>query len=588
MENAPANVASGAEGNLPETARATGSSPAALDTADQQDKAAKGNLFKSGSRASTILNNFNQLDVLRQMALLIGFAASIALGFAVVLWSQSDSYRPLMSSLSEVDSPAIVEILERNRIRYRIDPSSGALLVREQDIHLARMQVAGADIHQPNTVGYELLETSQGLGTSQFMENARYLRSIEGELARTISSLDTVRQARVHLAVPRQSVFLRDQRRPSASVFLNLTPGRAMDSTQANAIMRLVAASVPSMLPADVTIVDQRGNLLSQREENPADQAMTRQLEHTRIVEQRLNDRIRQLLDPVAGAGRFQTAVSVDVDFTQIEQSSEQFNPDMPAIRSEQTVNEERVGDFGPMGIPGALSNQPPQDGFAPEQAVGAGGEGNTPTNRRAQATRNFELDRTLSYSRTDSGRIARLTVAVVLDDLIQRNPETGRTERIPWNENELERINALVRNAVGFSAVRGDSVSVINSPFVESTLDELPELPFWEQPWFWDLAKQVLAGLFVLILIFGVLRPILRNLATKADADIEGAELDELAPLDGGLSDDQVTLSASDDPLLAPPSDLYERQLNAIRALIAENPGRVAQVVRQWIANDD
>ncbi|MFK7159759.1 flagellar basal-body MS-ring/collar protein FliF [Marinospirillum sp. MEB164] len=588
MENAPANVASGAADNLPNTASASGSSPAALDTADQQDKAAKSNLFKSGSRASTILNNFNQLDVLRQMALLIGFAASIALGFAVVLWSQSDSYRPLMSSLNEVDSPAIVEILERNRIRYRIDPSSGTLLVREQDIHLARMQVAGADIHQPNTVGYELLETSQGLGTSQFMENARYLRSIEGELARTIASLDTVRQARVHLAVPRQSVFLRDQRRPSASVFLNLTPGRSMDSTQANAIMRLVAASVPSMLPADVTIVDQRGNLLSQREESQADQAMARQLEHTRIVEQRINERIRQILEPVAGPGRFQTAVSVDVDFTQIEQSSEQFNPDMPAIRSEQTVNEERVGDFGPMGIPGALSNQPPQDGFAPEQAIGAGGEAGTPTNRRAQATRNFELDRTLSYSRTDSGRIARLTVAVVLDDLIQRNPETGRAERMPWNENELERINALVRNAVGFSAVRGDSVSVINSPFVESTLDELPELPFWEQPWFWDLAKQILAGLFVLILIFGVLRPILRNLATKADADIEGAELDELAPLDGGLSDDQVTLSASDDPLLAPPSDLYERQLNAIRALIAENPGRVAQVVRQWIANDD
>lgn len=589
MENAPANVVSDSAANLPESVQPEASSVAADNVGKKEGKESKGSFLKSGSKAETMLSNFNQLDVLRQMALLVGFAASIALGFAVVLWSQSDNYRPLMSSLNELDSSAIVSVLEQNRIKYRIDPSSGALLVREDDIHRARMQVAGADISQPNTVGYELLEKDQGLGTSQFMENARYLRSVEGELARTISSLEVVRQARVHLAVPRQSVFLRDQRKPSASVFLNLSPGRTMDSTQANAIMRLVASSVPEMDVKDVTIVDQRGNLLSQREESATDQAMARQLEHSRQVEQRINDRIRSILEPIAGPGRFQAAVSVDIDFTQIEQSAEQFNPDMPAIRSEQTVEEQRSGDFGPMGIPGALSNQPPQDGFAPEEAVGMGGAaGQTAGNRRSQATRNFELDRTLSYSRNDSGRIARMTVAVVVDDLIQRNATTGAAERMPWNENEIERITTLVRNAVGYSAARGDSVSVINSPFVEGVVEEMPELPFWEQPWVWDLAKQLLAGLFVLILIFGVLRPILRNLATRSDKDLEDAELDALAPLDGGLSDDQVTLSASDDPLLAPPSDLYERQLNAIRALIAENPGRVAQVVRHWVANDE
>lgn len=588
MENAPANVVSDSAANLPESVQPEASS-AAADNIGKKEGKQKSGFLKSGSKAETMLSNFNQLDVLRQMALLVGFAASIALGFAVVLWSQSDNYRPLMSSLNELDASAIVSVLEQNRIKYRIDPSSGALLVREDDIHRARMQVAGADISQPNTVGYELLERDQGLGTSQFMENARYLRSVEGELARTISSLEVVRQARVHLAVPRQSVFLRDQRKPSASVFLNLTPGRTMDTAQANAIMRLVASSVPQMDVKDVTIVDQRGNLLSQREESATDQAMARQLEHTRQVEQRINDRIRSILEPIAGPGRFQAAVSVDIDFTQIEQSAEQFNPDMPAIRSEQTVEEQRSGDFGPLGIPGALSNQPPQDGFAPEEAVGAGGAaGQTVGNRRSQATRNFELDRTLSYSRNDSGRIARMTVAVVVDDLIQRNATTGAAERMPWNENEIERITTLVRNAVGYSAARGDSVSVINSPFVEGIVEEMPELPFWEQPWVWDLAKQLLAGLFVLILIFGVLRPILRNLATRSDKDLEDAELDALAPLDGGLSDDQVTLSASDDPLLAPPSDLYERQLNAIRALIAENPGRVAQVVRHWVANDE
>lgn len=586
MENAPANVASDSgSANLPETVQPETSGVATGQA--KSEKQGKSSFLKSGSRAETMFSNFNQLDVLRQMALLVGFAASIALGFAVVLWSQSDSYRPLMSSLNEVDSSAIVEILERNQIKYRIDPSSGALLVKEDDIHRARMQVAGADIRQPNTVGYELLDTDQGLGTSQFMENARYLRSVEGELARTIASLEPVRQARVHLAVPRQSVFLRDQRKPTASVFLSLTPGRSMDATQANAIMRLVSSSIPQMDAKDVTIVDQRGNLLSQKEENETDKAMARQLEHTRLVEQRINERIRSVLEPVAGPGRFQTAVSVDVDFTKIEQSSEQFNPDMPAIRSEQTVDEQRGGDFGPLGIPGALSNQPPQDGFAPEEATGIKSSESS-TNRRSQATRNFELDRTLSYSRNDSGRIARLSVAVVIDDLIQRNPETGAAERQPWSENEIQRLTSLVRNAVGYSAARGDSVSVINSPFIEGAVEEIPELPLWEQPWVWELAKQVLAGLFVLILIFGVLRPILRNLATRSDKDLDDSELDSLAALDDGLSDDQVTLSASDDPLLAPPSDLYERQLNAIRALIAENPGRVAQVVRHWVSSDE
>lgn len=586
MENAPANVASDSgSANLPDTVQPEASGVAAGQA--NNDKQSKSGFLKSGSKAETMLANFNQLNVLRQMALLVGFAASIALGFAVVLWSQSDNYRPLMSSLNEVDSSAIVEVLERNQIQYRVDPSSGTLLVKEADIHRARMQVAGADIQQPNTVGYELLETEQGLGTSQFMENARYLRSVEGELARTISSLDAIRQARVHLAVPRQSVFLRDQRKSTASVFLNLTPGRTMDAVQANAIMRLVASSIPQMDSKDVTIVDQRGNLLSQKEESETDKAMAMQLEHTRLVEQRINERIRSILEPIAGPGRFQAAVAVDVDFTKMEQSTEQFNPDMPAIRSEQTVDEQRGGDFGPLGIPGALSNQPPQDGFAPENANGST-TSEAATNRRSQATRNFELDRTLSYSRNDSGRIARLTVAVVVDDLIQRNPDTGVAERLPWDVNEIERLTSLVRNAVGYSAARGDSVSVINSPFVEGTVDEIPDIPLWEQPWVWDLAKQVLAGLFVLILIFGVLRPILRNLAARSDKDLNDSELDSLAALDDGLSNDQVTLSASDDPLLAPQSDLYERQLNAIRALIAENPGRVAQVVRQWVANDE
>lgn len=579
MENAPANLASDTSVNT----------PAETGGADSTPKPAGSGLFKSGSKAEAVFSNFNQLDVLRQMALLIGFAASIALGFAIVLWSQADSYRPLMSSLNEVDAAAIIEVLENERITYRIDTNSGVLLVREDQIHQARMKIASADIHQPNTVGYELLEAEQGLGTSQFMENARYLRSVEGELSRTISSLDSVRHARVHLAVPRQSVFLRDQRQPSASVVLSLAHGKSLTPEQAQSIISLVASSVPQMQVKNVTLVDQKANLLSKGEEDDvhaqADKALARQLEHTRKLEDGINRRLQTVLEPIVGANRFKAAVSLDVDFTKSEQSSEQFNPDMPAIRSEQTVNEERTGDFGPMGIPGALSNQPPQDGFAPEEAGGTD-EGTRSSNRRAQATRNFELDRTLSYSQRDIGRIERLSIAVVVDDLIKANPETGAAERHPWADQDVERLTALVRNAVGYSASRGDSVTVINSPFVIDPEDELPPIPWFEQPWVWTLAKQVLAGLFVLVLIFGVLRPMLRSLAARSAED-QYDDADALVPLDG-LLDDQVSLSASDDPLLAATSETYERQLNAIRALIAENPGRVAQVVRQWVNDDD
>lgn len=578
MENAPANLASDTSVNT----------PAETGGPDSGVKSPGSSIFKSGSKAEAVFSNFNQLDVLRQMALLVGFAASIALGFAIVLWSQADSYRPLMSSLNEVDAAAIIEVLENERITYRIDTNSGVLLVKEDQIHQARMKIAGADIHQPNTVGYELLEAEQGLGTSQFMENARYLRSVEGELARTISSLDSVRHARVHLAVPRQSVFLRDQRQPSASVVLSLAHGKSLTPQQAQSIVSLVASSVPQMQVKNVTLVDQKANLLSKGEEDDvhaqADKALARQLEHTRKLEDGINQRIQSVLEPIIGANRFKAAVSLDVDFTKSEQSSEQFNPDMPAIRSEQTVNEERSGDFGPLGIPGALSNQPPQDGYAPEEAGGTD-KGTRSSNRRAQATRNFELDRTLSYSQRDIGRIERLSIAVVVDDLIKANAETGAAERHPWAEQDIERLTSLVRNAVGYSASRGDSVTVINSPFVMEAADELPPIPWFEQPWVWTLAKQVLAGLFVLVLIFGVLRPMLRSLAARSAED-QYDDADALVPLDGIL--DQVSLSASDDPLLASGSETYERQLNAIRALIAENPGRVAQVVRQWVNDDD
>lgn len=539
---------------------------------------------------SGVMDGFNNLDMLRQLGLLAGFAASIAIGFAIVLWSQSEDYRPLLSSIGEYDSPAVVEILDRNGIGYKVDPKSGALLVLSDRIYEARMKIAASDVARSNTVGYELLDQEQGLGTSQFMESARYRRSIEGELARTISSLQPIKGARVHLAMPKQSVFVRDYRKPSASVFLHLHSGATLDSSQANAIVNLVATSVAELDPKDVTIVDQRGRLLSQIEAKESDKQIQRQFEYSRKLERVLTERVRSILEPVLGPGRYQAAVSAEVDFTETEQTEEIYNPDLPALRSEQVLNEQRVGDMNQGGIPGALSNQPPTPVSSPEQLTDENGNvvSSPAVNSRKQATRNFELDRTVSYSRNNLGRVDRLTVAVVVDDIIIRDPDSGEVVRRAWDENELKRLEVLVRDAVGFNALRGDSVNVVNSPFADGGGDMVEKLPFYQEPWFWEIAKQVLAGLFVLILIFGVLRPILKSLAASGESgDDADADDEMLTPLDE-LGEDQVTLSASDDPLLAGPNEAYERQLNAIRAMIAEDPGRVAQVVRQWVVSDE
>ncbi|MBB1485654.1 flagellar basal-body MS-ring/collar protein FliF [Oceanospirillum sediminis] len=556
--------------------------------AQASDQSSKSDPAKKQSGFSNVMDGFNSLDMFRQLGLLAGFAASIAIGFAIVLWSQEKDYRPLVSSIGEYDSPAIVDILERNGIGYKVDPQSGALLVLADKIYEARMKIAASDVARTDTVGYELLDQEQGLGTSQFMESARYRRSVEGELARTISSLQPVRGARVHLAIPKQSVFVRDYRKPSASVFLNLQSGAALDASQANAIVNLVATSIPQLDPKDVTIVDQRGRLLSQVDAQESDKQIQRQFEYSRKLERVLTERVRSILEPVLGPGRYQAAVSAEIDFTETEQTEELYNPDLPALRSEQVLNEQRVGDFNNAGIPGALSNQPPAQVAVPEDVngEGAGGIGQA-QNSRKQATRNFELDRTISYSRNHLGRVDRLTVAVVVDDIIIREPESGEVVRRAWDENELRRLEVLVRDAVGFNALRGDSVNVVNSPFADSGDGQFEKPPFWQEPWFWEIAKQVLAGLFVLILIFGVLRPILKSLATAKDADDGVDAEDELTPLDD-LGEDQVTLSAADDPLLAGPNEAFERQLNAIKAMIAEDPGRVAQVVRQWVIADE
>ena len=571
----------------------------------------------------SFLENLSEMSMLRQIGLLVGLAASVAIGFAVVLWSQQPDYRPLLGSMAGMDANQVMETLAAADIAYTVEPNSGALLVKADDLARARLKLASAGIAPTDSnIGFEILDKEQGLGTSQFMEATRYRRGLEGELARTISSLNNVKGARVHLAIPKSSVFVRDERKPTASVLVELYPGRSLEPSQVMAIINLVATSVPELTKSQITVVDQKGNLLSDQQELSELSMAGKQFDYSRRMESLYTQRVHNILQPVLGSGRYKAEVSADVDFSAVESTSETFNPDQPALRSEQSVSEQRQSSLGPQGVPGALSNQPPGPATAPENAkagqaapAGAIASGQPlldangqqvmdpatgqpmlapyPADKREQATRNYELDRSISHTKQQQGRLRRLSVAVVLDDQVTVAAD-GQVTRAPRTAEELARFTRLVQDAVGFDASRGDSVSVINAPFATDSLDEgIPDIPFYSQPWFWDIVKQVLGVLFILVLVFGVLRPVLNNLTNagkgkEVQAVGGDVELGDIDGIDGGLSNDRVSLSGPQSIMLPSPTEGYDAQLNAIKNLVAEDPGRVAQVVKEWINADE
>ena len=569
----------------------------------------------------SFLENLSEMTMLRQVGLMVGLAASVAIGFAVVLWSQQPDYRPLYGSLAGMDSKQIMETLAAADIAYTVEPNSGALLVKADDVARARMKLAAAGVTPSDSnIGFEILDKDQGLGTSQFMEATRYRRGLEGELARTISSLNNVKGARVHLAIPKSSVFVRDERKPSASVLVELFSGRSLEPGQVLAIINLVATSVPELSKSQITVVDQKGNLLSDQAENSALTQAGKQFDYSRRMESMLTQRVHNILQPVLGNDRYKAEVSADVDFSAVESTSEQFNPDQPALRSEQSTSEQRTASNGPQGVPGALSNQPPAPATAPQTTGGAAATAGAiqpgqplldangqqimdpatgqpmlapyPADKRNQSTKNFELDRSISHTKQQQGKINRLSVSVVVDDQVKVNPADGAVTRAPWSTDELARFTRLVQDAVGFDASRGDSVSVINMPFSAERAEVIADPAFYTQPWFWDIVKQVLGVLFILVLVFGVLRPVLNNITGNGKKQLALAggdvELGGMGGLDGELANDRVSLGGPQSILLPSPSEGYDAQLNAIKSLVAEDPGRVAQVVKEWINADE
>lgn len=537
------------------------------------------------------VEGFQRLPALRQIGLMIGLAASVALGVAVVLWSQKPNYTVLYANLSSKDAGEVVDALQKSGIAFEVDQTTGAVMVASNQLHKARMQLAQDGLPQGGSIGFEILQKDQGFGTSQSMETARFQRALEGELGRTIATLRNVEAARVHLAIPKRSVFLRDRAEPTASVMVNLYSGRSLDEEQIAAIVHLVSSSVPHLEPESVTVVDQRGNLLSSGATDNTMAPSSSQFSYNRKLELTYSDRIRKLLEPIVGAGRVRATVNADLDFTVTERTQESYNPDLPSLRSEQVSEDQTANAGGASGVPGALSNQPPGDGVLRDPATTVSGAGDVSqslnSNSSKRTTRNYELDKTISHTKLSTGGIRRLSIAVVIDDKQEIDGNDAIVSK-PWPEQELIRFTSLVKEAVGFNVQRGDSVNVINSSFVPVPEPEaVPEPSLMEQPWIWDIVKQAVGALGFLLVVFVVLKPVMRSLAEKGARAMPATAL---ATAGGGAGgEDQLSLSGANAQRaqLEGPRRGYEQQLETAKAVVAEDPKRVAQVVKNWVAED-
>lgn len=533
------------------------------------------------------VRQLKDVPALRQLAVLAGIAAAVAVGLLIWSWSQKPGYVPVYRDLSDKDAAELADALRTADIPMRLD--GGTVTVPQAQLYDARLKLAAQGLPHGAGAGFESMQQDQGFGTSQFVETARYQHALETELARTIGSLQPVRGARVHLAIPKPSAFARKGDAPSASVFIELYSGRALEADQVASVVHLVASSVPGLLPAAVTVIDQFGHLLT----NDADSALARtaeQFDYTRRVESDYQRRIEQLLTPMMGAGRVNAQVAADIDFAETEEAREQYGPDPAKVRTEQISEDTQRGAKTAVGVPGATSNEPPSQSTNPKlnELAGAAAPDSDVQTQSKQQSRTYEMDRTLSHTRQSVGRLKRLSVAVLVDHVprLEGEGKDRKTTMVALTPEQLAKVEALVKEAVGFDAARGDSVSVQNAAFVQEEVQGFDALPVWQQPQLLSIARQAGGVLLVLALILFILRPALRQLlaapvrAPALEGAVGGGEAARAPSGEQALANDRLTLQAA-------PS-AYDQKLQIARKAVAEDPKRVAQVVKAWVGSEN
>ncbi len=527
------------------------------------------------------LSQLNQLNLQQIVGLLGGLAALFAIIAGAWSWGQTPDYRLLYSNLSDRDGGAIIESLQQMNIPYKFAEGGGALLVASNQVHEARLKLASLGLPKGGNVGFELME-NQKFGVTQFAEQVNYQRALEGELARSVQSIGAVAAARVHLAIPKSSVFVKEQQKPSASVVLNLQGGRMLDSAQVSAIVHLISSSVPELSAKNVTVVDQNGTLLSANHDGAnGDGLDANQLKYVQQVEQNYIKRIESLLTPLLGANNIRAQVTANIDFSRIEQTAETFkpnqNPSESAIRSQQSSEAMNDSGLDAKGIPGALTNQPPVPASAPIVA-GAGTQGSTADNAGAsnlqkESTVNYEVDRTIRHTVLPVGSIKRLSVAVVVNGNRKVTDAKGKSSAKPLSDAEKEQINNLVKEAMGFDQNRGDSLNVQVAAFAE--IKEITEeLPFWKRLDMIELAKDLFKYLVIaaitFFLVFRVIKPAFHTLLTPVGSTGDSAANEQGAATPGG----NFTSS----------NPGYEQSLQTARQIAQQEPKIVASVIKEWV----
>ena len=542
---------------------------------------------------SSALGFLSNTDVLRQITLILGLTICLAIAVFILLWGKEPEMRPL-GTFSTQELVSTLDYLDQQKIPYQVDGKSVLVSAENYaDIRLRLTRAGLASSSEASNDGEAILLKDSSFGVSQRMESERLKLSRERQLASAIEQFQNVAKAQVLLAIPKDNVFARNERKPSATVVLNLK-GAALGQGEVDSIVDMVASAVHGLEPTRVTVTDQNGRLLNSGSQDPVSAQTRKEFAMQQKQELEYKQKIDAILIPVLGADNYTAEVDLSLDFSQQEQTRKTYNPDLPAVRSEMTVEENSAnGSNG--GVPGALTNQPPAASNIPEQA--AGGEGGTGSSGRSrkEATRNFELDTTVSHIRRQQGGIRRMTVSVAVDYKATPGAE-GAVTREPRSQAELDTLRRLLSGGLGFDVTRGDTLEVVAIPFNRPELEAVADMPIYEQPWFWRAVRIAASVLVIIVLIVTVVRPMLKRLLYP-DAKPEGElDFDNHTVLGG---DDELSLLAAqaeaepvfglrDGQLKLPDLHRDEDLLKAVRALVANEPDLAAQVIKEWVTNRD
>lgn len=551
------------------------------DNDDQQEQ-------KSG-----YLSALNGVDVLRQVTLIIALAICLAIAIFVIIWARQPDMRPLGKMPTE-ELIQTLDFLDAQKIEYELD--GNLVSVAEDEYQNIKLLMTREGLDQAPTSGTDIIMQDMGFGVSQRLERERLKHGREQQLARTIEELKNVTRAKVLLAIPKENVFARREKEPSATVVLTLKRGRMLDSEEVDSIVDIIASAVQGLSPSRVTVTDQNGRLLNSGSQSSLAARSRKEYDIERKREQEYLQKIDSILMPVIGMGNYTAQVDLSMDFSAVEETQKRFNPDLPAVRSETTFEENNIGGLA-VGIPGALTNQPPTNSNIPEVAgQGGAGSGTTPSSSHKEATRNYELDTTISHKRQQTGVIRRISVSVAVDYLPTVG-ENGETTMVPRSVEALSNIRRLLQGGVGFDLQRGDALEVVTVPFVREELAVAEEIPLWEQSWFMKVVRLALGALVIIVLIMAVVKPMLKRLIYPDDT-LEEYDDDALSSgVDIGdntldmLNKDFDSASvgfASDGTLQLPDLHGDEDLLKAVRALVANEPELSSQVVKAWLTEDD